>query len=358
MELEIEKLGLEINITRAEKEELETKLEELQKKLVTLNKDLLESTNLVYKMNLADQIFGEKLNFQESMVRTEKSRALVTLIKVNIDEKKRIETDISSKKEQVATKEISLVELHNQKEAQSNNLTMQKQALDYQKQTKIQLAEQSKNKQVELAQKKQELEHTDKELHKTAGQYEKKLIDLRNSLFAVPASGRAVAAGQVVGFQGRTGLSCNPIMAGVVKTNNYCQVYGGTGPDWYYYDPVKYPTLGSHLHFMYMNKYGQKHLTWNYLYGGVREFNRMPMDNMRLGRGYHEDYAIDLVTAHGAPVYAVKPGVVQYYCIYWPPVASFPDPAYGAIVYHYDGSKSQYWHLQRRPNSPPCKKLY
>lgn len=357
LELEIDKLEIATNIVRKEKEMLEARLVELAAKIKALIAEQQATTNLVYKMNVSDQVFGEKMNFEQSMVNQEKTRALVTLIRANVQEVKRLEAEVTDKKNQVAEKQKSLEIIQAQKVAQSNNLTLQKQALDFQKQQKLTMIDTSKKKQAELTQKKEELADQKEALHTELGAYEQKLIQMRNSLYAMPAGGAPVAAGQVIGFQGRTGLSCNPIMPGVVRTNNYCQQYGGTGPEWYYYDPVKYPTMGSHLHFMYMNKSGVKNQTYNYLFGGVREFQHMPMDIMRLGRGYHEDFAIDLVNAHGAPVYAVKPGVVQYYCINWPPVSSFPDPAYGAIVYHYDGSKSQYWHLQRKPNSPPCKKL-
>jgi hypothetical protein len=358
LELEIKKVDLETTLTKKEKEDLENKLKELATKITTLDEEQKVTTNLVYKMNVTDQMFGGQANFEESMVSREKTRALISIIKANVAEIKKLHEEVNDKKNIVAAKQKSLEDLQAQKLAQNNNLQMQKQALSYQKTQKLAFVDLSKKKQEELKNKQNELDKIEAELHEVAGAYEKKMSELKNSLYAMPAGGAPVAGGQVIGFQGRTGLSCNPIQPGIVKTNNYCQQYGGTSADWYYYDPVKYPTMGSHLHFMYMNRSGVKTLTYNYLFTpGYREFQHMPMDNMRLGRGYHEDSAIDLVNAHGAPVYSVKPGVVRYYCINWPPVSSFPDPAYGAIVYHTDGSKSQYWHLQRRPNSPPCQKL-
>jgi septal ring factor EnvC (AmiA/AmiB activator) len=362
VELEINKLEYEANLVRKEKELLEKRIEELRIELIRLNDEKIHTANLLYKLDATDQVFGDKDSFQRSILKQQKTKTLVKILENNMQKTKQFQAETTEKKDSVANKQAQLEDLQRQKEGQAKNLAMEKEGLAYQKKNKLDLLAEIKDRKEQLTGKKAQLATQEKSLHKEVGEYEKKIVELKNQLFRQNASRSAatVSQGQVVGFQGRTGLSCNPLMPGVVPTNNYCQVYGGTGPGWYYYDPVKYPTLGSHLHFMYMDSKGRKNLTWEYLFNSAysREFQRKPMDRFSLGRGYHEDWAIDLVGAHGAPVYAVKPGKVEYYCIQWPPVSSFPDPAYGAIVYHYDGSKSQYWHLQRRPNSPPCKMLY
>ena len=63
--------------------------------------------------------------------------------------------------------------------------------------------------------------------------------------------------------------------------------------------------------------------------------------------------ANDYDGGHGSPIYAIKPGVIKYYCDYWPNIA----PGYGAIVFHDDGTRSLYWHLQQNAGSPPCEQL-
>jgi murein DD-endopeptidase MepM/ murein hydrolase activator NlpD len=75
----------------------------------------------------------------------------------------------------------------------------------------------------------------------------------------------------------------------------------------------------------------------------LNTFNRNPVDWMNISNSFSSWHnGIDLAPGYGKPVYAVKPGKIIYRC------DSFPDdPAYGAVIYHDDGSITQYWHLQR-----------
>lgn len=358
LELEIDKLDLELKILKEEKNKLEIRLAEIQARREDLYKELSSSMNLLYKMSLSAPTFLEKdTSFESAVIGQEKQKAMTSLVRSTIAEVQKIEEEVQTKKDEIVKKEKEVSDLQTQRKAQSDNLVLQKQALAWQKQNKQSLIEQSIKKQEDLADQKEDID-------KQILEYEAKIATIRSSLAQLPPSGAYVAAGQVIGFQGRSGLNCAPYDSSLVpvKTNNYCEKYGGTGPGWYYYDPVSFPTKGSHLHFEYY-KGGREVNPYTYLFDpSSTEFKYKPMQPMRISRGCHQGCAYDLTSSYGAPIYAVKAGKVSYYCINYPNVPGFTDPAYGAVVYHmddngkFDGTVSQYWHMQRR--GAPCNYRY
>jgi hypothetical protein len=356
LELEIEEIDHNIEGLKLKMENAEADLKKIQVEIVELKAELSDSLNLVMKRSVNAPSFLDKAsNFQQSIIDEEKQKALSRLIKDQIAKVKELETKAIQTKDDIAAKQKEIATISEEKKAQNNNLAMQKEALQMQKNYKIALAEQSKQKQANLSSQQNELAQNQQKLDDEYAKEAQRLNELINSVISQPINGTRVSGGQVIGFQGRTGLSCNPLVAGVQKTNNFCEKYAGTGPNWYYYDHIKYPDKGSHLHFQYTDANKRKDRTIQYLQPGSAEFVRKPMDRMNInyGRGYHDDYALDITNYHGAPIYAVKSGVVTYVCdTKYPP--NFPDPGYGAIIKHDDGSISVSWHMQRRADSPQC----
>lgn len=346
IELELKKLTLDLEIIQEEKAQAEEELEEVEKELDKLKKDQVNYNNYLFKLSLnSHNILSPDSTLEQNIVDTERAKTVVKIIKSNVDKANKLAIKVKEKNNEVAAKEEEISEIVKDKEAYSIYLTLQESGLKAQKENKLKLIEQREEDTEELAQKEQELNNE-------LSQYQQKLNSILNALFQAPPGGTRVASGQVIGFQGRTGLSCNPIEDGVARTNTFCQSYAGLSDYWYYYDPQNYPTKGSHLHFAY-NKGGVEVNPYNYLFEeGNKEFENKPMDSMMLTQGFHGGHpANDLVSYHGAPVYAIKPGTISYHCDSWLP-ADFPDPGYGAIIHHDDGTKSAYWHMQKRPESP------
>lgn len=351
LELELQKIQLEVQILKEEQNKLQTRLDEIQGKLQKTEEELKSSMNLLYKLSLSNNtILDKNTDFQQSIINEEKERATLRIIKASINEIKDLQAEVLAKKTEIDEKEKQASELQAQKEAQSNNLAMQQNALKWQKANKENLLTQSKQNQENLDAKV-------REASTQIAKIEAERAAIMNSLANLPATGSYVSAGQVIGFQGRSGLSCDPYDPALEpkRTNDYCDVYGATTPKgyWYYYDPARFPTKGSHLHFEY-RKGGKVVNPYNMLFDSSNnEFQSMPLNPMYFSRGLHYN-GVDLVSYHGAPVYSVKPGFVSYYCINYPPVPGFPDPLFLAIVHHVDskgkldGSSSSYLHLQRR----------
>lgn len=355
LELELEKIQLEVQILTEEQNKLQLRLTEVEKSLTETQVELKSSLNLLYKMSLNNTSFLEgDLSFQDSAVSQEKERSAIRLIKANLLEIKKLQEEVAAKKAEIDEKQKAAADLQSQKQAQNDNLTLQQQALKWQRENKQRLLTLSEQKESNLDSEKRANEQRLKEI-------EQQRASIIASLTNLPPSNTLVKAGQVIGFQGRSGLSCSwydPALA-PTRTNDYCQKYAGLSSSWYYYDPAAFPSKGSHLHFVYT--VGGKQVNTNdYVYGSKRDqLAVMPMNPMSLTQGWHDGGAIDLSSYHGAPVYAVRAGFVSYFCSNFPNVPGFPDPLFGAVVHHIgadgkpDGTTSGYWHLQRR--GYPCK---
>lgn len=354
LQVEIEKLNLEVAILKEEKSKLESRLAEVQSRLGDLQTQLQTSLNLLYKMSLSSKGFLEgNVSYEDSVIDEERQRSTVRLIKADLNEVKSLEAEVTAKRDEIAAKEKETTDLQTQMQTQADNLGVQVSALQWQKNNKQKLLAASQQNQNNLDSQKKV---TDQKI----AEYEAVINNIRTSLIYLPPSGTRISAGQVIGFQGRSGLSCDPYDPSLVptKTNHYCEQYGYTGPDWYYYPPEQFPTKGSHLHFEYFIN-NKKVYPYDFLFGASKgEFKAMPLMPTNFSRGSHEGGAIDLVSSHGAPVFAVKPGYISYYCINYPPVPGFTDPAFGAVVQHVneagqlDGTISQYWHMIR--GNRPC----
>jgi predicted nucleic acid-binding Zn-ribbon protein len=339
LKYELEKLDLEVQILTKEKDQLEARLGDIEGQIKSLNGDLQGSMNLLYKMYINSPNFFEKnTNYEGSVISQEKQKALVTLIKKNISEVQSLQSDVQAKKDEIAAKQKEVSDLKDEKTAQTASLETQKQGLEWQRANKIKLASDSAAKQNALTSQKANIEQQIR-------QYESDLNALRNSLYIQAPSGTPIAAGQYLGALGRTGLSCDWGKPDNLPTNyfNYCSYLGS---NWYYYPPAQYPTKGAHLHFEYRLKGANSNVDpAKYL----STFVKTPTDNMNITQGFSGSHnAIDIAGGYGAPVRAVKAGKVIYRCDAFP-----ADPAYGAVVYHDDGTITQYWHLQR-PASVKC----
>lgn len=354
LELEIDKLNLEVTILTDEMGKLEARLAEYDIASQKLNSDLDASINLLYKLSMTDPTFlDDNTTFEQIIINQEKQKSTLRIIKSQILDLENLKKEVSEKKTEIATKQTEVKTKQEELTAQSNSLNMQISSLRWQKQNKQNLINQSNKTQGEL-------QARDKEYQKAIAEFEAEIERRKQQLIGLPISGTFVTAGQTIGFQGRSGLSCSywDSKAEPIKTNNFCQKYAGLGSNWYYYEPSKYPTKGSHLHFeYYVNK--KKIYPYDQLTNpNNKDFKSMPMTPFSISNGNHQGGAIDLVSSHGAPVKAVKSGYVSYYCINYPNDPAFTDPAYGAIVQHIgedgkaDGTISQYWHLQR--GNKPC----
>jgi hypothetical protein len=354
---DINKLSIESELIGKEKGSVETELTTLQSDIKSRKAELDDALNLVLKMNVNSPTFLEQTaNFQDSVINDEKQKYISRVIRDNLNSLKKLEVEAVAKRDEVQAKEKALADAQAEKKAQTDSLAAQQAGLAYQRQYKDDLIEQSRRNQENLNKGKEELNKNQAEINKQIAEIQNKLNRVIDNVSKAPPGGTYIAAGTVIGYQGRTGLSCNPIENGVQRTNNYCQEYAGLSSYYYYYDPIKYPTKGSHLHFVYQKK-GQYVNPYDALTNpNNKEFVNKPMQGAVVTGGYVWNSsvfhpAIDMVAYHGAPVMAVKPGRIQYYC------DSFtPSPAYGARITHEDGSMTQYWHLQKRADSPPCIK--
>lgn len=333
LRLEIVKLDLEVEILTKEKEQLEERLIEIESEVEHLNNDLTVSMNLLYKMSLnSPTVLEENTNFEDSIVSQEKQKSLIKIIQSNLDEVKRLQQEVAAKKDEIATKEAEVSDLKSQKLAQTESLEQNQKGLEWQKKNKLSLLEESKKKASELNEQKSSIETQ-------IQQYEANLNALKNALYLAPPSGTPVPAGQYIGAVGRTGLSCDWGKPDKLPENymNYCSYLGS---NWYYYPPSHYPQKGAHLHFELRLDAKSKNVDPSKY---LNTFVKMPVDTMNITQGFHSGHnGIDIAPGYGKPVYAVKAGRIVYSC------DSFdPDPAYGAVIYHDDGSITQYWHLIR-----------
>lgn len=345
--LELQRLELEIKKNGEDKAEIEARLEEIKGNVNDLNEELAEYNNLLYKMSFnTPSILDDKSTFQDTVIGQEKVKAVVRLIEADLAEIERLEKEAAAKNDELAKKEEELGNLQGEKLAQSSQLQAQKDGLEWQKQNKEKLALESKDKQADLIQ-------SNEDLNAKIAEYTSKLNQLRSQALALPPSGNQVTEGQLIGLEGRTGYVCgylSPEQLATIPPEDYAISGQYCAPPLYFLPDIdKYPTIGAHLHFEY--KIGSE---WVDPSAHFDEFDRLPMDGLTITQGFHGGhYANDMDAGYGAPVYAVKPGQVQYFCDYLIP----SNPAYGAVVVHDDGTRTLYWHLQRTGSSPPCTTL-
>lgn len=354
-QLELDKLNLELKVLRDEQRKLQERLDQVKEELQKAESELKVSVNLLYKLSKNTvSILDKDRNFKEVVIGEEKERATLRLIKAKIKEIEDLKSEVENKKAEIDAKERQASELKDQLEGQKKLLELQKQALSIQKEYKQNLIVRYRQSQEDLSNKKNTYERQIRQ-----SEEEKAMIEaaLRNSI----SSGTRVQAGDVIGFQGRTGLVCGYIPGGTPypSSSDPCRKLVYTG-GLYYYDPNEYPSAGSHLHFEYRDANGNPvNLNQYFLYSGQFTkppfFDFLPMSNfvvtMNFVWGVHN--GIDMDGGHGAPVYAIKSGVVSYFCSASnrnDPVLS-KDPGFGAVIVHDDGSRSVYYHLQR---NQPC----
>lgn len=354
LEVELRKNQIELDILNQQQVDLQKQLAEVNQNLSGKEDELKNSLNLLYKMSLSSaSILDANINFEQSALDQEKERSAIRIIKEDIEQVKKLEDEIASKKAEIDLKQKESSDLVAQNQAQSDSLSLQQAALKWQKANKESQLSKSQDKQDTL---------TDQQARNSQqiAALEQKKAAIFASLTNLPPSNTLVQAGQIIGFQGRSGLSCSwydPTIA-PTRTNTYCQDYGGLSSEWYYYDPVNFPTKGSHLHFIY--SIGGKQVNADeYIRGSKKnQFAAMPLNPFVVTQGSHFGGAVDMSNAYGAPVYAVKPGFISYVCSNYPPIPNFPDPAFGAVIKHVgpdgklDGTASSYWHIQRR--GYPC----
>ncbi len=314
--LELQKLNLELSILKEEREGLEANLANIQAKIGRLDTEIKQYTNLLYKISMTSPTFLEKNSkFEDSVITEEKTKSIIRIIKSNLKEVLALETEVEKNKESVAAKEKEIEEIQSSKIAQEQSLQIQQQGLEWQKSNKEKLAQQARNQVAVLGERKEELLIKQYEL-------ERELSVMLSKAMNLPPSGMPVIAGTMIGRQGSTGF-----------------------------------VTGSHLHFEYKLSAGGSQVNPEL---HRKNFDKQPMDNMRLTSSYGnrcfpyngKDYCdfhrgADYVNYNGAPIYAVKSGKVDYFCDSY--------GGLGAIVFHYDGSRSLSWHIQSVPGN--CKKL-
>ncbi|BDQ05076.1 MAG: hypothetical protein KatS3mg084_0594 [Candidatus Dojkabacteria bacterium] len=355
-QLELDKLNVELEVLRDEQRKLQERLDQVKEELKTAETELKISVNLLYKLSKNSlSILDKDMNFREVVIGEEKERTTLRLIKAKIKEIENLKSQIEQKKSEIDAKEKQASELKDQLEGQKNLLDLQKQALAIQKEYKQNLIIRYKRSQEDLSNKKNAYERRIRQ-----SEEEKAMIEaaLRNSI----VSGTRVNAGDVIGFQGRTGLSCSSPIPGATPypdpESDPCRKVPYTD-GFYYYDPNTYPAAGSHLHFVYNDTNGYRvNLNQYFPYGGpiIKPpfFDVLPISRFVVTQQFYSGHqAIDMDGGHGAPVYAIKSGVISYFCSAYnrsDPVLS-KDPGFGAIIIHDDGSKSVYYHIQR---NQPC----
>lgn len=365
LELELSKLRIEVEQLTKEQADLENRLKEIQGELDKRYQELSVSINLLYKRSFKNSSFlSENSTFEESIINAEREKSTMKIIKAAIAEVRGLEKEVLDKKAEIDKKQKDAADLQAQKEAQTNNLDLQRQALGWQRTNKDKLIGQSKENQ-------QNLTAQQREANRKIAEMQSAIAAIMNSLLQVPKGGTFVAGGQVIGFEGRSGLACTIYDPALVptKTNTFCNNPAPRGAglpsDWYYYDPVAFPTKGAHVHFMYYvnGKISCSAAQAALFNDNDNSFKAMPMTSFYQSQGCHDGGAIDLVSRNGfgAPIYAVKPGLVTYRCVRYPNDPAFPDPLFGAIVNHtdangnLDGTRSAYWHMRR---GVPCDGIW
>lgn len=357
LELELDQIKLEVDILKQQQTQLQGRLDELQSKLADSDKELDISLNLLYKLSLSSPtLFAQNASFQEFIVHQEQEKSVMEVIKANVNEVKSLKKEVEDKKTEIDTKEKEASDLQAQKEAQSQNLELQKSALQWQRDNKLKQLGQSQANSASLTDQQ-------RQNNQKIAEVQAAIAAIMNSLLIMPAGGAFVTSHQVIGLEGRSGLACDVYDRALVptKTNHFCDnpypQGAGLNGDWYYYDPASFPTKGAHLHFVYfvngqIKCNGAQDALFN---ANNTEFNSDPLDSFYMSQGCHDGGAIDLVSrnGYGSPVYAVKAGYVTYRCVRFPNDPSFPDPLFGAIVTHVnaqgqrDGTVTAYWHLKR-----------
>lgn len=357
LELELEQIKLEVKLLKQQQIDLQKRLTELESKLVDTNDKLDVSLNLLYKLSLSSPtIFAQNASFQDFIINQEQEKSVMEVIKSSVNDVNTLKKQVEEKKVEIDQKEKDASALQAQKEAQTNNLQLQVSALKWQKDNKLSLLSQSQQAQ-------QTLNDQQKITNQKIAEMQSAIAAIMNSLLIMPAGGAFVTSHQVIGLEGRSGLSCgfyDPKLV-PVKTNSYCtDVYpkgAGLNSDWYYYDPIAFPSRGAHLHFVYfvggkINCVAAQNALFD---PNNTDFKSDPLDSFYQTQGCHDGGAVDLASraGFGAPVYSVKAGYVNYRCVRFPNDPAFPDPLFGAIVTHVDangkldGTVSAYWHLKR-----------
>lgn len=350
LEIELEKLQVEIDINKEETSEIKVRLEEIANEIERVKEEEKITANYFHKMTFNSPSFLDDQSVLEDItVSTKRQESVLLILNKYRSEVESLEAETAGKQQELLTKQSELEDLLAQIETQKTNITVQQQALAWQKEAKLTLATASKKNQDELTEKQ-------KNLDTQISQMEQQILNLRASLYNAPPSGSRIEAGVIIGFQGRSGWVCEYVSdeeIGNYPPEDYTSKYCGGNPFYFFYDVNKYPTAGSHLHFEY-SKDGAGQYPYNYIFDEAykSEFDYPPMNPVWMTRGWHPNSAIDLSGGHGAPIYAIKSGTIRYVCDRFP-----ENPAYGAIIYHDDGSASQYWHMQRRADSPPCEQL-
>ncbi len=350
LNLEIEKLEIELSILIDEQTKLETRIKKLNEELKRLQNEYEISINFLYKRHISSpNLLYESTSLEKAILEQEKQKALTTIIKNKKEEIIRFEKELQEKKEIITQKKEEINKIKEETVSKYEGLKMQQEALEWQKQ--------NKDKQIQESIKNQrDLFSQDARLSEEMKKLERELSEYRLKLAVMPPSGAFVKAGQVIGFQGRTGFSCSYYPANPVpRTNNYCS---HLGPNWYYYDPVQFPTLGSHLHLEVIVN-GQRKNADTYLPGGPNNhlISHPPMFNYVITQSSAAHGGpVDIASYHGAPIYSMSDGYIRYGCYDYN--GTFKnDPAYYAVLVHVgsdgkpNGIVTQYWHLLR---NVPC----
>ena len=350
LSLEIEKLELELSILIDEQAKLEDRIKELNEELKRLQNEYEISINFLYKRQISSpSLLYESTSLENAILEQEKQKAITTIIKNKKEEIITFENELQEKKQTIIQKKDEINKIKEETVSKYEGLKMQQQALEWQKQNKDKQIQESLNNQKDLFSKDAQLSEEMKRL-------ERELSEYRLKLAVMPPSGAFVKAGQVIGFQGRTGFSCSYYPANPVpRTNNYCS---HLGPNWYYYDPVQYPSLGSHLHLEVIVN-GQRKNADTYLPGRANNnlVSHPPMFNYVITQSsVAHGGPVDIASYHGAPIYAMSDGYIRYGCYDYN--GTFKnDPAYYAVLVHVgsdgkpNGIVTQYWHLLR---NVPC----
>ncbi|MFW5719965.1 MAG: hypothetical protein ACOCXT_02985, partial [Candidatus Dojkabacteria bacterium] len=288
LKLEIEKKEVEVEEIALEKEDIQQRLGEIEDQKNTVSKEQDLAANKLFKMLYGSgSLLDESSTYEDSVINEEKQRYLAKLIKSHHEELKELEKETRDKKAEIEEKEKKSRELAKSMEVESQNLAMQEEGLEYQKGNKLSLIEKSKSSEEALSDNMNVVNSDLEDVKQQIQEYYANLEKEKRDAYNTPPSCNRVSAGQVIGFQGRTGLSCSPYDGSVPRTNNYCQVYAGLASNWYYYDASQFPTKGSHLHFEYF-KNGAQVYPYNYIFKKDNsEFAHMPMSPVGMSQGYH-----------------------------------------------------------------------